>query len=89
MIQFNFLSENGAFTLNENTGTFSVNQKIAKRTVKTLAHILLTIQAQGNYEAAKNLIKKYGVMTETMQSSLDKLHDIPVDIKPIYEIEGD
>ncbi len=88
MIQFNFLLENGAFSLDENTGKFSVNRKIAKQTVKSLAHILLTIQAEGNYKAAKNLIKDYGVMTETMKTALDKLGDIPVDIKPVYEIES-
>ena len=89
MIQFNFMIENGAFGFDEKTSKFSVNQKAAKKAVKSLAHILLTIQAEGNYKAAKSLIKNYGVMTETMQIALDKLGDIPVDIKPVYEIESD
>jgi hypothetical protein len=87
MIQFNFLLENGAFELDEKTGKFSVNKKIVKEAVKSLANILLTIQAEGNYNAAKDLIKNYGVMTEIMSAALDKLAAIPVDIKPVYEIE--
>ena len=87
MIQFNFLLENGAFNFDEKLGKFKVNQKNAKNAVKSLAHILLTIQAEGNYNAAKNLIKNYGVMTETMREALGKLSDIPVDIKPVYEVE--
>jgi len=87
MIQFNFLLENGAFDFNEDTEKFSVNHSKVKNAIKNLAHTLLTIQAEGNYNAAKQFIENYGVMTETMQAALDKLVDIPVDIKPIYEIE--
>jgi hypothetical protein len=58
-----------------------------KNAIAELANVLLTIQAEGNYQAAKNLIAKYAVMNESMQVALNKLSDIPVDIKPVYEIE--
>jgi len=87
MIQFNYLMEKQAFLFDENTKRFSVDNRKAKRAIKDLAHTLLTIQAKGDYNAAKNFIKNYGVMTETMQSALDGLGDVPVDIKPIYEVE--
>ncbi|NOZ60239.1 MAG: peptidase [Calditrichaeota bacterium] len=87
MIQFNFLMENNAFNYDEATGKFSVDQARAKTAVRNLAHVLLTIEAEGNYDAAKELIKNYGVMTEEMKAALDKLTDIPVDIKPIYEVK--
>ncbi len=90
MIQFNYLMAKQAFQFNEQTEQFSVNHAKVKDAIKDLANVLLTIQAEGNYEAAKNLIQIYGIMTENMQSALNKLGDIPVDIKPIYEIdEGD
>ena len=86
MIQFNFLMENNGFNYDENTGKFSVDQEKARTAVRNLAHVLLTIEAEGNYNAAKQLIENYGVMTEEMKAALDKLNDIPVDIKPIYEV---
>jgi hypothetical protein len=87
MIQFNYLMAKGAFQVNDQTQKFSVDKAKVKDAIKDLANLLLTIQAEGDYQAAKNLIKNYGIMAESMQSALDKLGDIPVDIKPIYEIE--
>jgi len=87
MIQFNYLLARDAFQFNDQAQKFSVNHAKVKDAIKELANMLLTIQAEGDYQAAKNLIKNYSVMTETMQTALDKLGEIPVDIKPIYEIE--
>ena len=87
MIQFNFLMEQGAFLYDKESQKFSVNPSKVKTAITELANVLLTIQAEGNYRAAKNLIAKYAVMNESMQVALNKLSDIPVDIKPVYEIE--
>ena len=87
MIQFNYLMANDAFKFDEKLKRFSVNHNKIKRAVKDLAHILLTIEAEGDYDAAKTLIKNYGVMTESMQYALDNLEGIPVDIRPVYKIE--
>ena len=87
MIQFNYLMEKGASEFDDSSERFSVNHKKVKRAVKDLAHILLTIEAEGDYKAAKIFINNYGVMTETMKVTLNKLGDIPVDIKPVYEVE--
>jgi len=87
MIQFNYLMAKDAFQFDEQTERFSVNHDKVKAAIKELANLLLTVQAEGNYKAAQNLIKNYGVMTKTMQAALYKLDAIPVDIKPIYEIE--
>ncbi len=86
MIQFNYLTANDAFVYDEETDRFSVNHFKIKNAVKNLARLLLTIEATGDYQTAKNLIENHAVMTETMQAALDKLGDIPVDIKPIYEV---
>ena len=87
MIQFNYLMAKDAFQFDDQSQKFNVNYAKIKAAVKELANLLLTVQAEGNYKAAKNLIKNYGVMTESMRAALDKLSDIPVDIKPVYEIE--
>jgi len=45
------------------------------------------IQAEGNYQGAKDLIAKYVVNSPSMKTLREKLSSLPVDIKPVYEIE--
>ena len=55
--------------------------------VKDLANRLLTIQAKGDYAGAKAFIEKSAVMLPPMQTLVNKLSNLPVDIRPIYQIE--
>ena len=43
---------------------------------------MLTIQAEGNYQGAKDLIAKYAVNSPTIETLRKKLESLPVDIKP-------
>jgi hypothetical protein len=45
------------------------------------------IQAKGDYEGAKDLIAKYVVNSPSLETLRNKLEHLPVDIKPIYQIE--
>jgi len=87
MIQFNYLMEKGAFQFDEQTKRFSVDQSKVKEAIKSLANALLTMQAMGDYSGAKDFYSRYGKMTDLMQSALAGLGHVPVDIKPIYQIE--
>lgn len=87
-IIFNYMYENGAYLLNEETGTLSVNYDTVYDVLKKLASELLMLQANGDYEAAKAMISKYAVMNPVMQRMIDKLSEIPVDIKPVFQIDG-
>jgi hypothetical protein len=44
----------------------------------------MTIQAEGNYDAAKALLTKMVVNRPDVQRVLDKLKDVPVDIEPKF-----
>ena len=55
-----------------------------KGAVRDLTHLLLTIEAQGDYAAAKKLLDQFGVLRPSMIAALEKLKDIPVDIRPIF-----
>ena len=44
----------------------------------------MTIQAEGNYEKAKELLKRLGVVRPEVQKALDKMGNIPVDIEPKF-----
>ncbi len=46
------------------------------------------LQAHGDYEGTKAFVDKYGQVPPAMQSILDSLGDIPVDIDPVYTVAG-
>ena len=84
---FNYLLEKGGYEYDPNTKMVSVNwQKIAPA-VKDLANKLLTIQATGDYQGAKALLAKYAVESAPIKTLRAKLTDLPVDIRPVFQIE--
>ena len=44
----------------------------------------MTIQANGDYLAEKNLIDTLGVVRPEVQELLDRLQNIPIDIEPNF-----
>jgi hypothetical protein len=85
-MQFNYLTDEGAFLYDERTGKFSVNQSKIKDAVRKLTHDIMTAQAEGSYSKAKEMLDKYGVIRPAMQKALDSLGNVPVDIEPIYPL---
>jgi hypothetical protein len=82
-IQLNFLLDCGAFVM-EKDGTFSVNETKVRDGVKALTRDLMTLEAEGNYAKAKDLIARLGVIRPEIRKTLDRLKDIPVDIEPQF-----
>ncbi|MCU1293719.1 MAG: MutT/NUDIX family protein [Bryobacterales bacterium] len=82
-IQFNYLLDRGAFVARPD-GTFEVNFPKMKQAVRDLTHELLTIEARGDYTAAKNMLAQLGVMRPAVANTLNRFQDIPVDIAPIF-----
>ncbi len=85
-MQFNYLTDEGAFKFNDRTGTFSVDQLKIKEAVRKLTHDILTLQVEGSYEKAKAMLDKYGIIRPQMKAALDRLGDVPVDIEPIFPL---
>jgi hypothetical protein len=83
-LQFNYLTGKGAFVRHAD-GTFSVDQTKIKGAVRDLTHDLLTIEAQGDYAAAKHMLDTLGVIGPAMKKAIDGLQSIPVDIDPVNE----
>jgi hypothetical protein len=81
MLTFNYFSENGAFTHQED-GTYMVNFDKMKLAVEGLGGMILTLQGDGNYDKVKELISAKSVIPEQLRNDLDKLKGagIPVDI---------
>jgi hypothetical protein len=82
-IQLNFMLDYGAFTVNRD-GTFAVNPAKIRDGVIALTHEFMTLQAEGNYAKAKDMIAKLGVVRPEVQHVLDKLKAVPVDIEPNF-----
>ncbi|HQF42519.1 MAG TPA: peptidase [Ignavibacteriaceae bacterium] len=86
-IIYNYLLEKGAYVFDENTQKVKVDFEKIHPALKDLANLILTIQAEGNHQGAKDLIAKYAVNSPSIEMLRKKLNNLPVDIKPVYEIE--
>jgi hypothetical protein len=82
-LQFNYLLDHGAFVRRPD-GTFEVNYGKVKQAVRDLTHELMTVEAQGDYSAAKQMLDQLGVMRPVLSNTLDRLTAIPVDIQPVF-----
>ena len=82
-VQLNYLLDHGAFTIAPD-GTFAVNSAKIKEGVEGLTREIMTIQAEGNYEKAKELSTKLSVIRPEVQRALDKMSSVPVDIEPKF-----
>lgn len=81
LVRFNFFKEKGAFERN-NEGRYAVNFEKMQQAINELSKEIIGIQGDGNYEGAKNMVSRYGVITPVLQEDLDmiKSKGIPVDI---------
>jgi hypothetical protein len=82
-IQLNTLLDAGAFKVNPD-GTFTVVLARIKDAVAALTREIMTVQANGDYAAAKDLLAKRAVVRPDVQRVLDRLQGVPVDIEPRF-----
>ena len=82
-VQVNYLLDAGAFKVRQD-GTFTVDSAKIGDAVTALTREIMTIQAQGNYAKAKEMIEKLGVVRPDVQKVLDRLSGIPIDIEPKF-----
>jgi hypothetical protein len=85
-LQFNYLMDRGAIKADERAGTFSIDNGKIKEAVRELTHDIMTIQAEGSYDKAKQMLDQYGVVRPAMQNALNRLGDVPVDIEPHFPL---
>ena len=81
MIRFNFFKEKGAFSRNED-GTYTVNYDNMIVAMKDLSNLILTLQGNGDYDGVAKLVAESGIISDELQSDLDRLSsaNIPVDV---------
>jgi hypothetical protein len=83
-VQLNYFLDNGGVTVAPD-GTFAVDASRIKQNVIDLTRDLMTMQANGDYAAAKQLMDKYANVRPQAQAVFDKLKQVPVDIEPRFK----
>jgi hypothetical protein len=86
-VQLNYLLDAGAFTVLPG-GTFAVDEAKIADAVTALTRDIMTLQAEGQYPKAKELLDRLGVVRPPVQKVLDRLATVPVDIEPNFTSAG-
>jgi Peptidase family M49 len=82
-MQLNYFLDHGGVTVAAD-GTFAVNTGRIKQNVVDLTRDIMTMQAVGDYAAAKQMIAQLAVVRPSVQRVLDRLSSVPVDIEPRF-----
>ena len=82
-IQLNYLLDKGGFKVNGD-GTFTVDAAKIREGVTALTREIMTLQAEGSYAKAKQMIDTLGILRPQTKAVLDKLTSVPVDIEPRF-----
>lgn len=82
MVRFNFFKQLNAFTRDQKTGLYQVNFEAMTTAMNELSKLILTLQGDGNYTGAVDLLEKQGVISQQLANDLARLEksNIPVDI---------
>lgn len=81
--QFNYLLEKGALEVDDE-GRFRAVPELFAGAIESLLSEMLMLQARGDYAGTSDFLGKYGVATPELLKAIDRLADVPVDIRPIY-----
>jgi len=82
-LQLNTLLDSGGFKIRPD-GTFTVDAGKIKGAVAALTRDIMTLQAQGDYAKAKDLLARMAVVRPSVKRVLDRLKNVPVDIEPQF-----
>src|SRR5215467_4755493 len=83
MMEFNYLSEQGAITRDASTGRYAIDFTKMTQAVTSLAKELLEIEATGDRNRAEQWFKKYDSLPAELKSALTSVKDVPVDVDPV------
>ena len=83
MMEFNYLSEQGAITRDAKTGRYVIDYTKMPAAIASLAKELLEIEATGDRNRAEQWFAKYDSMPADLKSALAEIKDVPVDIDPV------
>jgi hypothetical protein len=82
MIRFNYFSSMDAFSMDPETGAYSVNFDNFQNAMNSLSEKILTLQGDGDYEGVNQLFEEMGNVGPDLQAALERVNKagIPRDI---------
>lgn len=87
MMQFAHFMASGAITRDETTGYYSIDCEKMRKDIEVIAGEYITIEGDGNYEKAAQLIAEKGIVTPLLQQDLDKIANAGI-AKDIFFKQG-
>ncbi len=81
--QFNYLLEKGALVVDDE-GRFAAVSDRFPSAIRELLAEMLALQAAGDYQGTERFLNTYGTATDALRKAVDRLQDVPVDIRPVY-----
>ncbi len=81
--QFNYLLEKGGLEVDDG-GRFRVVSDAFPGAIESLLGEMLMLQATGDYDGTATFLDTYGVATPELETAIERLSAVPVDIRPIY-----
>lgn len=84
MMEFNYLSEQGAITRDPATGRYAIAMDRVPGAISSLAKELLSMEATGDQARVEAWFAKYDRMPNELSAALAASNDIPVDIDPVF-----
>jgi hypothetical protein len=87
VVQAKYLAATGA-SAGDDSGRFYPIPEKFREAFSDLSHELLMLQAEGSYEKAQAMVDQFGAVTPEMAAALATLSDIPVDVDPVFPLEG-
>ena len=81
--QFNYLLDKGALEVDAEGRFRSVSEKF-DAAIEELLNLMLMLQATGDYQGTAEFLDAYGVASDALLAAIDRLDEVPVDIRPLY-----
>lgn len=85
MIRFNYFAQKGAFSKDQSSGRYKVDYEKFQVAVDELSNLILRLQGDGDYEGVNDLVNSKAIITENLQSDLDRLMSLGIPVDVIFE----
>ncbi|GAA4766727.1 hypothetical protein GCM10023219_10200 [Stakelama sediminis] len=83
-MQYRYLQAKGAIRWDATDKRYRVDDAKMESAIRDLLHQILMFQATGDYAGTKAFMAKWAVLDDHAKGVIATMHDIPVDIQPIY-----
>ncbi|MGP1363275.1 MAG: dipeptidyl-peptidase 3 family protein [Bacteroides sp.] len=83
MVRFHYFQDKGAFVRDSITGFYRIVPEKMSEAVMALAHEILQIQGDGDYQRAAKMLLQQGIVDDLLLEDMKKIMDanIPIDIR--------